>query len=59
MKSILFIVVLLLYLKTSGQNPNEKFDGKKWEAPYVLDTIKGWDVERFLIPYFICTLHTL
>jgi len=29
---------------------NEEFDGKKWEAPYVLDTIKGWDVERFLIP---------
>jgi len=50
MKNILFIVVLFLFLKSSGQNVNEEFDGKKWEAPYVLDTIKGWDVERFLIP---------
>ncbi|TMI91911.1 MAG: hypothetical protein E6H08_12735 [Bacteroidetes bacterium] len=50
MKNILFIVATLLFLKSSGQNVNEKFDGKKWEAPYVLDTIKGWDVERFLIP---------
>ncbi|HEX3168076.1 MAG TPA: hypothetical protein VHQ93_17525 [Chitinophagaceae bacterium] len=50
MKSVLFVVVLLLYLKSSGQNVNEEFDGKKWEAPYVLDTLKGWDVERFLIP---------
>jgi len=50
MKNILFVVVLLLFLKTSGQNASEEFDGKKWEAPYVLDTIKGWDVERFLIP---------
>ena len=50
MKNILFIIVLLLFLKTSGQNANEGFDGKKWEAPYVLHTIKGWDVERFLIP---------
>ena len=50
MKSIVFVVVLLLYLKSSGQNVNEEFHGKKWEAPYVLDTLKGWDVERFLIP---------
>ena len=50
MKNILFIVVLFLFLKSSGQNLNEEFDGKKWEAPYVLDTIKGWDVERFRIP---------
>jgi hypothetical protein len=48
MKNILFIVVLLFYLRAPGQN--EEFDGKKWIAPYVLDTIKGWDVERFLIP---------
>ena len=48
MKNILFVVATLLFLKSSGQN--EEFDGKKWEAPYVLDTIKGWDVERFLIP---------
>ena len=50
MKNILYVVAFLLYLKTSGQNANEEFDGKKWEAPYLLDTIKGWDVERFLIP---------
>jgi len=50
MKNILLAVVLLLFLKSSGQNANEEFDGKKWEAPYILDTLKGWDVERFLIP---------
>ena len=50
MKNILFVIVSLLFLKTSGQNANEGFDAKKWIAPYVLDTLKGWDVERFLIP---------
>jgi hypothetical protein len=50
MKNFLFVVAALLYLKSSGQNVNEEFDGKKWEAPYILDTLKGWDVERFLIP---------
>jgi hypothetical protein len=50
MKNILFVIVLFIFFESSGQNPNEEFDGKKWEAPYVLDTIKGWDVERFLIP---------
>jgi len=50
MKNILLVVTSLLFIKTSGQNAKEEFDGKKWEAPYVLDTIKGWDVERFLIP---------
>jgi len=50
MKNILFVVATLLFLKASGQNSKEGFDGKKWEAPYVLDTLKGWDVERFLIP---------
>jgi hypothetical protein len=50
MKSILFAVVLFLVLNTQGQNAPEDFDGKKWKAPYLLDTIKGWDVERFLIP---------
>ena len=49
MRNSLCAVVLLLFLKSSGQNAKE-FDGKKWEAPYVLDTLKGWDVERFLIP---------
>ena len=50
MKNILFAIALFLFLKTSGQNTNEEFDGKKWEAPYVLDTLKGWGIERFLIP---------
>jgi len=48
-KNILFVVILL-YLNASGQNANEGFDGHKWEAPYVLDTLKGWGIERFLIP---------
>ena len=48
MKNILFVVADLLFLKSSGQN--EEFDGKKWQAAYVFDTIKGWDVERFPIP---------
>jgi len=50
MKNILFVVATLLFLTSSGQNANEEFVGKKWEAPYVLDSLKGWDVERFLIP---------
>jgi len=50
MKNILFLVVSLLFLKTSGQNTTEGFDGHKWEAPYVLDTLKGWGIERLLIP---------
>jgi hypothetical protein len=45
MKNIISVVVLLLCLKASGQNAKEEFDGKKWVAPYVLDTLKGWDVE--------------
>jgi len=50
MKNILFAMAVLMYLTVTGQNTNEAFDGKKWEAPYTLDTLKGWDVERFLIP---------
>ena len=50
MKNILFVVILLLSLKSNAQNPNEEFDGIKWEAPYMLDAPEGWDVERFLIP---------
>src|SRR5688572_2810554 len=50
MKNILFVSILFLYTNLSGQNTNEEFDGHKWEAPYVLDTLKGWGVERFLIP---------
>jgi len=41
---------LLLFLKASGQEVQGEFDGKKWEAPYFLDTLKGGDIERFLIP---------
>jgi hypothetical protein len=50
MKVILFIVVLLSFMECRAQESHEAFDGKKWEAPYVLDTLKGWDIERFLIP---------
>ena len=50
MRNILLAVVLFISPKTFGQNAIEEFDGKKWEAPYLLDTIQGWDVERFLIP---------
>jgi hypothetical protein len=50
MKNILIGVVCLLFLEVSGQDTKEKFDGKKWEAPYTLEILKGWDVERFLIP---------
>ena len=50
MKNILLVIALFLFLKTSGQNANEEFDGHKWEAPYVLDTLKSWGIERFLIP---------
>ena len=48
MKNTLCVLCFFIFLNTSGQD--EGFDGKKWQAPYVLDTIKGWDVERFLIP---------
>jgi hypothetical protein len=50
MKNILSVIALLLFLTSTGQSTNEEFDGKKWKAPYKLDTLKGWDVERFLIP---------
>jgi len=50
MRNLLLAAALLLFLKSSGQNANEEFDGKKWKAPYMLDTPAGWDVERFLIP---------
>ena len=48
MRNILLAIVLLLFLQSSGQN--KPFDGHKWKAPYVLDTVKGWGIERFLIP---------
>lgn len=48
MKKILIILVSFLFLKTSAQET--KFDGHKWQAPYFLDTLKGGDIERFLIP---------
>ena len=48
MRNVLLAIVLLLFLQSYGQN--EPFDGHKWKAPYVLDTLKGWGIERFLIP---------
>lgn len=50
MKNISIGIVCLLFLKVSGQDTKEEFDGKKWEAPYTLEIPNGWDVERFLIP---------
>lgn len=50
MKQTLFIILWLAFLEASGQEAQNKFDGKKWEAPYFLDIPQGWDVERFLIP---------
>ena len=48
MRNILLAIVLLLFLQSSGQD--QPFDGHNWKAPYVLDTVKGWGIERFLIP---------
>ncbi|HEV8287084.1 MAG TPA: hypothetical protein VGQ09_22390 [Chitinophagaceae bacterium] len=48
-KNILIGAACLLVFEASGQD-KEKFDGKKWEAPYTLEIPKSWDVERFLIP---------
>jgi hypothetical protein len=50
MKQVLFVVTCCLFLKASGQEVKNEFDGKKWEAPYIFDAPKGWDIERFLIP---------
>ena len=48
MRNILLAIVLLLFLQGAGQD--QPFDGHKWKAPYVLDTVKGWGIERFSIP---------
>ena len=48
-KNILIVMSCLFFLKAAGQS-NEKFDGKKWQAPYSLSIPKGWGIERFLIP---------
>ncbi len=50
MKAIVFLIVCILSLHTAAQEAKPKFDGKKWVAPYMLDTPEGWDIERFLIP---------
>jgi hypothetical protein len=50
MKQTLLILMCCLFLKASGQEIQNEFDGKKWEAPYALGTPEGWDIERFLIP---------
>ncbi len=50
MKKILILATCFLFFKACGQDNRANFDGKKWEAPYTLDTPKGWDIERFLIP---------
>jgi len=50
MKNTLCVVCFFIFLNSFGQDVKEGFDGKKWKAPYMLDTLTGWDVERFLIP---------
>jgi hypothetical protein len=50
MKNILFAIGCFLCFNVCGQETKEKFDGKKWDAPYILDAPSGWDIERFLIP---------
>src|SRR4051812_34402967 len=50
MKKILFACACLFFLESYAQDTTAVFDGKKWQAPYHLDTPNGWDVERFLIP---------
>ncbi|MFL5809281.1 MAG: hypothetical protein ACJ749_07145 [Flavisolibacter sp.] len=50
MKRHLFLIFVLVFSLNASSQPKTKFDGKNWEAPYILDIPKGWDVERFLIP---------
>jgi hypothetical protein len=50
MKNILFVAACFIFFKVTAQDAPVKFDGKKWEAPYLLDIPKDWRVERFLIP---------
>ncbi|HTL08822.1 MAG TPA: hypothetical protein VL307_11210 [Chitinophagaceae bacterium] len=49
MKNYLLLLFCLFTLETFGQ-PKPDFDGKTWEAPYLLEMPQGWDIERFLIP---------
>jgi hypothetical protein len=46
---ILFLFFFLPLISFSQSNSNE-FDPKKWEPPYSLDILAGWEVERFPIP---------
>ena len=48
MKNTLCVLCFFIFLTTSGQDAG--FDGKKWQAPYKLDTLTDWDIERFLLP---------
>ena len=50
MKQAFFILICFFCVSASGQENQAEFDGRKWEAPYFLDTLKGWGIERFLIP---------
>jgi hypothetical protein len=50
MKNIFIATACLFFLNAYGQDTTAAFNGKKWEAPYHLDTPDGWDIERFLIP---------
>ncbi|MGC4036175.1 MAG: hypothetical protein QM764_09450 [Chitinophagaceae bacterium] len=50
MKQFFILLVVLISLKANAQPFPANFDGKKWQAPYFLDTIERGEIERFLIP---------
>lgn len=50
MRSLLILLLCLVFLHTNAQDAKTGFDGHKWEAPYNLPIPKGWSIERFLIP---------
>lgn len=50
MKIVLSCLFFIMSLTIYGQGTEADFDGKKWEAPYILKIPNGWDLERFLVP---------
>src|SRR5205809_2818683 len=50
MKKTLFIVLLLISLKTFGQTPGKEFNPETYKPTYSLNIPDGWGVERFAIP---------
>lgn len=50
MKNYLISLACITTLTIFGQTPKADFDGKKWDAPYILNIPNGWGIERFLLP---------